>query len=397
MISQLVGKIADIFDKDYLLGSVLPALLFLSAAGATFAFVVRPAVAWTQIKGSSVLEETTLVALLFAVALLAFSYLLNALRPLFLRLWSGVSGLFLLEPFHILGRAVQRRAYRRLYQQSLAASTYWSKTLEQLRAEIQKLWTTGQKKAPPGTVEHLLQLVGQLHPTLGEATVNELRAAVVEAYRTYTNTTLAKVYEKLDEKLRELSAWEALGQRQALSSLDRRFGKIESLTPTELGNVIQAYNDYPYERYCMEGAVFWPRLQEVISPELRGLTQNQQTLLDFSLTTASLALVYGALALVAGPWLWTAPWLWLALGVAGVLVAYLFYRLGCVAAWRLGDFVRASFDLFRLKLLESLGSEMPKTVREEQALWRSLSQLLVYSGDVTRIAEIKLRVSEQEA
>jgi hypothetical protein len=70
--------------------------------------------------------------------------------------------------------------------------------------------------------------------------------------------------------------------------------------------------------------------------------------------------------------------LWIALGVGSLLVAVFFYQVAILAAERLGDLVRSSFDLFRLSLIDALGRKRPRSLSEERGLWEELSQIVVY-------------------
>jgi len=119
--------------------------------------------------------------------------------------------------------------------------------------------------------------------------------------------------------------------------------------------------------------------------EFRALVQDQQTRLDFSLACASLSLFSAILWLVLGPWIWGDLLVWLGLVAASGIIAYLFYRLGCIAAWKRGDLFRASFDLFRLDLLKALGGIAPQSLKEERATWRQFSTLLVYGGEFAEL------------
>lgn len=385
MIDAMIEKISGLFQADFLFGAVLPLLLFLLAAGATFAAVIGPTAGWELIKGSPLLQEKTLAASLFGLVLISSSYFLNALRPAILRFWTGSSGLFFLAPFYELGRTLQRRTFETLRERAFADSTLWSKRLSGLREKLVGVWGTGTGSATPEEIQALARRIDGLYQEMQESGVQNVLDEVVAAYTSFTVDSLRGVYHKAQSKLNELAATDKQRQRLALADLDRRFGTLESLAPTELGNVIQAFNDYPFERYCMEGEIFWPRLQKVIDGDFRTLVQDQQTRLDFSLACASLSLFSAILWLALGPWIWGDLLVGLGLVAASGIVAYLFYRLGCISAWKLGDLFRASFDLFRLDLLNALGGVAPQSLKEERAVWRQFSTLLVYGGEFAEL------------
>jgi hypothetical protein len=48
------------------------------------------------------------------------------------------------------------------------------------------------------------------------------------------------------------------------------------------------------------------------------------------------------------------------------------------AAREWGDFVKSAFDVYRFRLLESLGIDLPKSREEEKKLWTRYSQAIIY-------------------
>jgi Ca2+/Na+ antiporter len=398
MVKELVQSVTGFLNKDYLFGSVLSALFFLLAVGATLASVIG----WTatrEIIGEwEILGDSSAAAVLCVIVFVLFSYLLNVLRPLFLGLWTGTTNVLLLKPFYNLSRFFEKKKYEKLRGQiPTAPSSGWGDTLDQFNKKILDRWTSGTGGVTQAQVDSLSKLADLLELGMPESKKQNLLDEIIDAYDRYRGGSLEKAYIAFSGRLRELDETEQGRQRLALANLDRRFGKYEAMAPTELGNVIQAYNDYPFERYCIEGEVFWPRLQETIPAQTRQQIQDHQTYLDFSITTATLAALYAILVLVGGPWIWDNRELWIALATAGALTGYLFYRTGCLVAWRLGDFIRASFDLARLDLLKVLGGGAPSTLKEERARWRDLSTLLVYGGDFTELKDVPLYPREPVA
>jgi len=161
--------------------------------------------------------------------------------------------------------------------------------------------------------------------------------------------------------------------------LDRQYGTLDTVRSTELGNVVESYNQYSSKRYKMEAELFWSRLLVTIKPpEYLARVQEPRIALDFCLTMATLAAIYAWAALLVGPWLWFNQPLWGLLAGVGFIISFLFYRLGIDCAYRLGEMVRASFDLFRLDLMAALGRPHPLTLAQEQMQWEELSKLAVY-------------------
>jgi hypothetical protein len=147
----------------------------------------------------------------------------------------------------------------------------------------------------------------------------------------------------------------------------------------------------------MEAEVYWPRLQQVIDEKHLTAWQDQRILLDFCLVSASLAFVYGFLAMLVGPWLWYRPRLWVYAGVGSLALGYLFYRVGVVVADGLGDLSRASYDLFRLDLLEKLGAAHPTDTAKEREMWEKLSKVIVYGEEhISSKDEVELHPRSEE-
>jgi hypothetical protein len=94
---------------------------------------------------------------------------------------------------------------------------------------------------------------------------------------------------------------------------------------------------------------------------------------------ATLGMLFAALAAVGGPWLWLHPRFWTILVAGAGLVCYgIYYRMAVFLATQYGDLVRASFDLFRLELLDALYREHPATRAVELEKWEQASQLQIF-------------------
>jgi hypothetical protein len=213
---------------------------------------------------------------------------------------------------------------------------------------------------------------------MSEAAIREQLDEILGAYQVYSGDDLMDVYKAIKTKISEWNDDEQARIQSDTYNLDRWYGRLQTVRATKLGNVIEAYNYYPFKRYQIEPNIFWPRLRKVITPEYLSQVQESRILLDFLLTMATLAGVYAFLALMVGPWLWFNPKLWVSLAVVAVIVSYFFYRLSIGAAFELGEMVRSCFDLFRLDLMTALQRPRPTTLAAEQAQWDELSKLAVY-------------------
>jgi hypothetical protein len=59
-----------------------------------------------------------------------------------------------------------------------------------------------------------------------------------------------------------------------------------------------------------------------------------------------------------------------------------FYNLAVIAAKSLGETVRASYDLFRHKLIDALDLPQPADLETERALWGEVSELIQFGARV---------------
>lgn len=394
MIDTLLSKIAGLFEKDFLFASFLPALIFIAALMISLAGVISIEAVWAWMDTWTALQKASAAAagVLFVIA---FAYVLQALRTSFTRGWTGNSHSFLLWGFKNLGVLFQKWRYRRRRDASWRQSP-WQGVLDDFNTELVKVWSIKVKPDPDAREPlpdaprmDLEKRVDSLRAGMLQDRIKEQLKEVIAAFKVYNGNDLGEIYKALKLKLTEWDDDAKVRIQSDTYNLDRWFGRLQSVRATTLGNVIEAYNFYPYKRYKIEPDIFWPRLRKVITPEYLAQVQESRILLDFLLTMATLAGLYAFLALTVGPWLWFNPKLWLSLAAAAIIICYFFYRLSIGAAFELGEMVRSSFDLFRLDLMKALQRPRPATLAAEQAQWDELSGLTVYgfSKDFTLAPE----------
>jgi hypothetical protein len=381
MISQLLGKISGFFDKDFLFASFLPALLLIGSLAVTVVLVAGPVAVWEEFTSGSIGKDATVLAAsgLFVVVL---AYILNALRPVFLSFWSGDLRWFPFWGFLMLARKLQRKRFLRMRRRAQRDSP-WGRILADFESRVREEWQRRDNVLSSRTRVRFQERASGFNDAMAPESVERQLNTIASAFRLYSGEDLSDSFETAKRWLIDREETEQLRIQTDTAEWDRAFPRsVAAVRPTDLGNVIAAYEQYPSTRYEMEAEVFWPRLRKVIDKEYLPLVLEPRILLDFSLTTATLAAVYGLLALFAGPWLWLKPAFWITLALFAFVVALLFYRLGIVAAVQLGAMVRSSFDLFRLDLLKALRLPHPATTREERERWRQCSQLIVYGQDL---------------
>jgi uncharacterized repeat protein (TIGR01451 family) len=162
----------------------------------------------------------------------------------------------------------------------------------------------------------------------------------------------------------------------------------EFVTPTELGNVIAAFEHYARQQYGIDSVALWPRLVAEIDATYAGVIDDAKTSFDFFINSSFLSVVLALEYLYFGLYFQT-PFSSVSgilsfLGIIAVLagLSWLFYRFSIDSAMGWGDNVKAAFDLYRCDLLAKLGYETALTNAEEFDLWQRISQgMLFWSPD----------------
>jgi hypothetical protein len=149
----------------------------------------------------------------------------------------------------------------------------------------------------------------------------------------------------------------------------------DMVKPTALGNAFGVIEEYPYERYGMDGVLFWPRLRPLLDEPQATTLINTKMVLDLLLNLSLLALVFGAEAVSIGVWS-RLDWTLIGSGIGAWALAYVCYRGAVSAVHSLGDTIALCFDLYRGKLWERFGFPPPKSLEEEQETWLRLGQFL---------------------
>jgi len=247
---------------------------------------------------------------------------------------------------------------------------------DEFRASISQSWKQQAPDIPRREWERFTLLARSLPFADGPDAVRRALRPLVKAFETFGGDSLGDAYAAVKLALEERDREEALGQGEQRQRLDATYGF--EVRATRLGNVICAYGSYPAERYGMESEVFWPHLSHELDDSVRSAIESRKLLLDFSLTMATLAVAWAAIAVFAGPWLVSGTWQWLLIAIAALFVAWGFYGSGVRAAEDLGDHVRCAYDLFQLDLLESLGRERPTDMVQTKQLWFEQSRLRLY-------------------
>jgi hypothetical protein len=174
----------------------------------------------------------------------------------------------------------------------------------------------------------------------------------------------------------------------------------ERVGATDLANTLALAEEYPFERYKMDAAVFWPRLSAEIEPEraegLKASFATMNGLLNLSLLIYLSAIEFAIVgfAIVAG---WnptranTSQPMWVTWlpnhkpAVAGlalllafllVVIGYGAYRAAVASARAVGNAMRTAFDYYRGNVLARFNLKMPMDLEEERVLWLKLAAFI---------------------
>ena len=150
----------------------------------------------------------------------------------------------------------------------------------------------------------------------------------------------------------------------------------EFLLPTKFGNVYRAFEVYSRVTYGIDAIPAWPRLQLIIPPRVQDHLREQRSILDFMVNllvlslAAALILAYyrlGSKSLVP-PVLFLVP-------VLSAIYAW-FMLPGSAQQW--GEAVKSVFDTHRERLARELGLQIPVDHKDERAMWREISRLMLF-------------------
>jgi hypothetical protein len=190
--------------------------------------------------------------------------------------------------------------------------------------------------------------------------------------------------EKLDDEFRqcissktEFPTKSRTRRNELMRQLAEEFpDKEEYFLPTPFGNVLRSFEVYPRYMYGLEAIDGWGRLLAVIPKDYLELIDAARAQVDFwvnlGVVFILLQIEYIGLAFITGISLqWWVIILFIVLGTIAPMRA-------TSAAREWGDFVKAAFDVYRFRLLESLGIDLPKSREEERKLWTKYSQAIIY-------------------
>lgn len=174
---------------------------------------------------------------------------------------------------------------------------------------------------------------------------------------------------------------------------------IDRVGATDLANTLALAEEYPFERYAMDAAVFWPRLSaEMEAQKADGLkasfaTMNGLLNLSLMIYLAAVEIAIAGLAIVAGwpthanlrqpMWVTWLPdhkpavaGLTLLLAILLAVIGYGAYRAAIASARAVGNAMRTAFDYYRGSVLRRFNLTMPNDLEAERVLWLKLAAFI---------------------
>ncbi len=163
--------------------------------------------------------------------------------------------------------------------------------------------------------------------------------------------------------------------------------EVARVGATNLANTLAVAEEYPFERYGMDTAVFWPRLCAELAPEKTASLSNSFGAMNGLLNISFLSYVFAiecflvAVATKAG-WIETPGgpllrlrWLIVA-GVISILVGMGGYRAAVRAAQSVGNDLRTAFDYHRGLILKQFKLQLPDDIEMERVAWLKLAAFI---------------------
>jgi hypothetical protein len=177
--------------------------------------------------------------------------------------------------------------------------------------------------------------------------------------------------------------------------LSERFPRQRAhVQPSFFSNAVRSYEEYAGDRWGLDHATIWPRIEALFSDQEQALHDDARTNLSFAVNVSLLMLIVGVVRALGVFWPFHGiDWHWgLLLNLIPLGVSYLVYRLLVIDAVVAGGRrIRSSLDLHRADLYGKLGVQGAAAFSDrERALGAALSAYLL-SGPAKGSAELGMR------
>jgi hypothetical protein len=408
VLGTLLEKLGTLLPKNFLIATFFPMLLFVSANAAMLYATSGRFRQWTR--GALALDtgKQALLGFGLLLGLTVSAYLFSTLNLFLRQLLEGEylgralrSGLIAGQQRRLDAMEKVRKEDRRR-RRELRGAVAWIPKLKDARTEgngktaqcsypenspvSKKVADLSGKKAQHGLIEvsELKTAVDLLIVELGKSPVDQRDPAALD----------------FEDKIRLAADHDALYAiiHYALSYAENEysasFNDVEfnysgyKLAPTAMGNIAESVRGYARSRYSLNLDPFWLRMQKTIQADEQFYTLllDAKTQLDFLISLfwlTGLFTVIWTFILVA----WRGSLgLFLIVGTAGPGLLVLWYRIALQNYRAFADLLRASLDLYRLKLLSALHIKLPYGTTQERQIWTDLNQIIGFGDDMTTIS-----------
>lgn len=380
MVDTILNTLGGLLTRTFLFASFLPAFFLATGNLLIAVLVIGPTsiATWFGTLDGSI--QSLASAALFIITFL-IAYIFSSLRGLMLQLWSGTLVWVPLLTDYLIRR--KQKEFLILNDAKFAKEP-WAEEDEALRQQTNPHWSLAdadRSRLDNDGHQKIARIIAKLDreidPTKFRAT---LENDIVPLFKKYNGDDLCEFFQQVRSDLlrrREEAGTDIYADR---IRQDLDYGSYALIRPTRLGNIVEAYNDYPYKRYGLSGVLFWPRLAQVTPDSFNERIQDKKAFLDFALAMATGAILSAFMVPIYAPFLdGNIPWIvWVATSLGLATVGGIFYTAALTAAQDFGHTLRAACDLFRLDLMAALGRPRPIDLSTERKQWVELSQLAAY-------------------
>lgn len=148
---------------------------------------------------------------------------------------------------------------------------------------------------------------------------------------------------------------------------------LDKMMPTLIGNILRASEIHAYDRYGIDSVIVWTRLRPLLPTEVEAAIGEKKIARDFSLLMSLLA---GLFTLTWSPWLaiFTDRWGLFLICIFTWALVFISYHNAVQSTLAYAEQIKATFDVYRLRLLKELNREVPKNTEAERREWVRLSR-----------------------
>lgn len=409
MLSALLTQIqTQLLSKRFLLGSLLPILVFLFATGLILWRHYPSVASWVpQIDNA---KDGTLLFTGVTTALLIVAYGFSLLNPTLLECLEGKRGpaawasKLLYRYQHAKLQSLQQRYDTIAFnlaqiKAALAGNPGWVALLAAARDTGNALGTCDPKwhKSQDGrTVSRILR-----SRAFGSSIAYDRLNAAVVSLRVLLSNNASSLPSKASKRLAEtqLAFEQAIyfardrGQYDRIRLYNERqfsypgsmnYGGAEAapqnvLAPTTMGNIGSTMRSYAITRYNLDLEIFWSRLQESVQADKDyfAVLQDMKVQVDCFVALFWLTILFAGIWTTLAFFKGSIPEFLLA--GSSAYFSVVFYVLACNAYRVFADLMRGTVDLFRFKLLTALHLPLPGGSEEEMLLWQRLGNKTGYA------------------